>query len=148
MEIILTEDINNLGYKDDIVVVKNGYANNYLIPKGLAKPASVSAKKVLAENLKQRAHKEDKLRQDAQTIADKLQDKEIKVGAKTSSKGKIFGSVTNIQLADAINKKGFEIDRKKISIVENEVKEVGKYNALIKLHRDVKVELAFEVVSE
>ncbi len=148
MEIILTEDINNLGYKDDIVVVKNGYANNYLIPKGIAKQATSSAKKVLAENLKQRAHKEDKLRQDAQTIADKLQDKEIKVGAKTSSKGKIFGSVTNIQLADAINKKGFDIDRKKISIVENEVKEIGKYNALIKLHRDVKVELAFEVVSE
>lgn len=148
MEIILKEDINNLGYKDDVVVVKNGYANNYLIPKGLAIHASVSAKKVLAENLKQRAHKEENLRQDAQSIADKLQNKEIKVGAKTSSKGKIFGSVTNIQLADAINKKGFDIDRKKISIVEKEVKEIGKYNALIKLHRDVKVELPFEVVSE
>ncbi|MCD4793372.1 MAG: 50S ribosomal protein L9 [Bacteroidales bacterium] len=148
MEIILKEDINNLGYKDDIVVVKNGYANNYLIPKGVAIHATKSAKKVLAENLKQRAHKEDKLRQDAQTIADKLQNKEIRVGAKTSSKGKIFGSVTNIQLADSINNKGFDIDRKKISIVEKEVKEIGKYNALIKLHRDVKVELPFEVVSE
>lgn len=148
MEIILKEDTNNLGYKDDIVVVKNGYANNYLIPKGIAIHATKSAKKILAENLKQRAHKEDKLRQDAQAIADKIQNKEIKVGAKTSSKGKIFGSVTNIQLADSINKKGFDIDRKKISIVEKEVKEIGKYNAVIKLHRDVKVELPFEVVSE
>ncbi|MCF6364741.1 MAG: 50S ribosomal protein L9 [Bacteroidales bacterium] len=148
MEIILKEDINNLGYKNDVVEVKNGYANNFLIPKGIAVKATKSAKKVLAENLKQRAHKEGKLKQDAQTIADSLQNKEVKVGAKTSSKGKIFGSVTNIQLADAINKKGFDIDRKKISIVEKEVKEVGKYNAVIKLHRDVKVELEFEVVSE
>ncbi len=148
MEIILKEDINNLGYKDDIVEVKRGYAVNYLIPKGLAVRADKSAKKVREENLKQRAHKEEKLRQDAQAIAEKLKNKEIKVGAKTSSKGKIFGSVTNIQLADAINKKGFDIDRKKITIVEKEVKEVGKYNAIIKLHRDIKVELPFEVVSE
>ncbi len=148
MEIILTEDINNLGYKDDIVNVKKGYAINFLIPKGLAKRADRSAKKVREENLKQRAHKEEKLRQDATVIAEQLKNKEIKVGAKTSSKGKIFGSVTNIQLADAINKKGFDIDRKKISIVQKEVKEIGKYDAVIKLHRDVKVELPFEVVSE
>ena len=148
MEIILKEDINNLGYKNDVVNVKNGYANNFLIPNGVAMRATKSAKKVLEENLKQRAHKEEKLRLDAQTIADSLQNKEVKVGAKTSSKGKIFGSVTNIQLADAINKKGFDIDRKKISIVQKEVKEIGTYQALIKLHRDVKVELEFEVVSE
>jgi len=148
MEIILKEDINNLGYKNDVVNVKNGYANNFLFPKGVAIRATKSAKKVLEENLKQRAHKEEKLRVDAQAIADSLQNKEVKVGAKTSSKGKIFGSVTNIQLADAINKKGFDIDRKKISIVQKEVKEIGKYQALIKLHRDVKVELEFEVVSE
>lgn len=148
MEIILKEEISNLGYKDDIIIVKRGYAVNYLIPKGLAIKADKSAKKVREENLKQRAHKEEKLRNDAQTIADKLKNKEIKVGAKTSSKGKIFGSVTNIQLADAINKKGFDIDRKKISIVQKEVKEIGKYDAVIKLHRDVKVELNFEVVSE
>jgi len=148
MEIILKEDINNLGYKDDIVEVKRGYAVNYLIPKGIAIRADRSAKKVREENLKQRAHKEEKLRNDAQVIADQLQNKEIKVGAKTSSKGKIFGSVTNIQLADAINKKGFDIDRKKISIVQKEVKEVGKYDAVVKLHRDVKVQLTFEVVSE
>ena len=148
MEIILKEDINNLGYKNDVVNVKNGYANNFLIPNGVAIRATKSAKKVLEENLKQRAHKEEKLRLDAQTVADSLQNKEVKVGAKTSSKGKIFGSVTNIQLADAINKKGFNIDRKKISIVQKEVKEVGTYQALIKLHRDVKVELEFEVVSE
>ncbi|NPA45350.1 MAG: 50S ribosomal protein L9, partial [Chlorobi bacterium] len=137
MEIILKEDIHTLGFKDDIVKVKNGYANNYLIPKGMAIQATKSAKKVLAENLKQRAHKEEKLRADAQAIADQLKNKEIKVGAKTSSTGKIFGSVTNIQLADAINKKGFDIDRKKISIVQKEVKEAGKYQAVIKLHRDV-----------
>ncbi len=148
MEIILKEDINNLGFKDDIVNVKRGYAVNYLIPQGMAIVADKSAKKVREENLKQRAHKEAKLRDEAQAIADQLANKEIKVGAKTSSKGKIFGSVTNIQLADAINKKGFEIDRKKISIVQKEVKETGKYNAVIKLHRDVKVELSFEVVSE
>jgi large subunit ribosomal protein L9 len=148
MDIILKEDINNLGYKDDIVKVKSGYANNYLIPKGYAIPATSSSKKVLAENLKQRAHKEEKMKNDALSIAEQLKNKEIKVGAKTSTKGKIFGSVTNIQLADAINSKGFEIDRKKISILEKEVKETGIYNAIIKLHRDVKVELKFEVVSE
>ncbi len=148
MEIILKEDINNLGYKDDIVKVKSGYANNYLIPKGYAIPATGSSKKVLAENLKQRAHKEEKVKNEALTLAEQLKNIEIKVGAKTSTKGKIFGSVTNIQLADAINSKGFEIDRKKISIIEKEVKETGIYNAVIKLHRDVKVELKFEVVSE
>lgn len=148
MEIILKEDINNLGYKDDIINVKRGYAVNYLIPKGIAIRADKSAKKVREENLKQRAHKEERLRNDANVIAEQLKNKEIKVGAKTSSKGKIFGSVTNIQLADAINKKGFDIDRKKISIVQKEVKEVGKYDAVINLHRDVKVELNFEVVSE
>ena len=148
MEIILKEDINKLGYKDDIVEVKNGYANNFLIPKGLAIMATKSAKKVLAENLKQRSHKEAKLVKEAEAIAEKLKIKEIIVGAKTSSKGKIFGSVTNIQLADAINKKGFEIDRKKISIVEKEVKEIGTYNVVIKLHREVNIELPFEVVSE
>ncbi len=148
MEIILKKDINNLGYKDDIIEVKRGYAVNYLIPKGLAIRADKSAKKIREENLKQRAHKEEKLRKDAEVIAEQLKNKEIKVGAKTSSKGKIFGSVTNIQLADAINKKGFDIDRKKISIVQKEVKEVGKYQAVIKLHRDVKIELDFEVVSE
>jgi len=148
MEIILKEDINNLGYKDDIIKVKRGYAVNYLIPRGIAIRADQSAKKVREENLKQRAHKEERLRNDANVIAEQLKNKEIKVGAKTSSKGKIFGSVTNIQLADAINKKGFDIDRKKISIVQKEVKEVGKYDAVIKLHRDVKVELTFEVVSE
>ncbi len=148
MEIILKEDISTLGYKDDVVKVKNGYANNFLLPRGKAVVATKSAKKVLAENLKQRAHKEEKLIQDAQAIAEKLQNKEITVGAKTSSKGKIFGSVTNIQLADSINKKGFDIDRKMISIVQKEVKEIGKYQAVVRLHRDVKVELDFEVVSE
>ena len=148
MEVILKEDIQTLGFKDDVVKVKNGYANNYLVPRGLAKVATKSAKKVLAENLKQRAHKDEKLRADANAIAKQLESKEIRVGAKTSSTGKIFGSVTNIQLADTINKKGFNIDRKTISIVQKDVKEVGKYQAVIRLHRDVKVEVEFEVVSE
>ncbi|PID88088.1 MAG: 50S ribosomal protein L9 [Bacteroidia bacterium] len=148
MEIILKEDILNLGYKDDIVTVKNGYANNYLVPRGMAVVATKSAKKVLAENLKQRAHKEEKLRKDAQALADKLETLELRVGAKTSSKGKIFGSVTNIQLADTIGKQGIEIDRKKIVIKEKEIKETGKYKASVKLHRDVKCEIEFEVVSE
>jgi len=148
MEIILKQDIDNLGYTDDIVKVKDGYAVNFLIPKKMAIQASATAKKVHAENLKQRAHKQEALKQQAVDTAAKLEGKKIKIGAKTSSTGKIFGSVTTIQLADAINKKGFEIDRKKISIKEDAPKEVGTYTAVIKLHRDVKVELPFEVVSE
>ena len=148
MEIILKQDIDNLGYTDDIVKVKDGYAVNFLIPKKMAIRASATAKKVHAENLKQRAHKQEALKQQAVDTAAKLEGKKIKIGAKTSSTGKIFGSVTTIQLADAINKKGFEIDRKKISIKEDAPKEVGTYTAVIKLHRDVKVELPFEVVSE
>ena len=148
MEIILKQDIDNLGYTDDVVKVKDGYAVNFLIPKKMAIQATASAKKVHAENLKQRAHKQEALKQQAEDTAAKLEGKKIKIGAKTSSTGKIFGSVTTIQLADAINKKGFEIDRKKISIKEDAPKEVGTYTAIIKLHRDVKVELPFEVVSE
>lgn len=148
MEVILKQDIDNLGYADDIVNVKNGYAMNYLIPKGFAIQASSSAKKIHAENLKQRAHKEEKIKAEALEIAEKLQNKKIKIGAKTSSTGKIFGSVNTIQLAEAISKKGIEVDRKKISIKENNVKEVGTYTAVIKLHREVKIELPFEVVSE
>ena len=148
MEIILKQDRDNLGYKDDMVTVKDGYAVNFLIPKGFAIQATKSAKKVHAENLRQRKHKEERLTNEAKEIALQLENKKIKIGAKTSSTGKIFGSVNTIQLAEAINKKGFKIDRKKITIKEENVKEVGTYTAIIKLHREVKVELPFEVISE
>ena len=147
MEIILKENVIGLGYKDDIVTVKDGYGRNYLIPTGKAIIASESAKKVLAENLKQRAHKLAKIKADAEELAAKLNGVSLTIGAKTSSTGTIFGSVTNIQVAEALAKAGFEIDRKVIVIKEN-VKEVGQYKATLKLHKEVSVEIPFEVVSE
>jgi large subunit ribosomal protein L9 len=147
MQIILLEDVSTLGYKDDIVTVKNGYGRNYLIPQKKAVIASESAKKVLAENLRQRAHKLEKIKGDAQTIAAKLEGVFLTVGAKTSSTGTIFGSVTNIQIADELSKKGFEIERKQI-IIKDYVKEVGSYKAVVKLHKDISVEIPFEVISE
>ena len=147
MQIILKEDVANLGYKDDIVTVKDGYGRNYLIPTKKAVIASESAKKVLAENLRQRAHKLEKIKQDAQDLAAKVEGTSLVIGAKTSSTGTIFGSVTNIQVADALEKKGFEVDRKKIYIKEA-IKEVGAYKAILKLHKEVSVEIPFEVVSE
>ena len=148
MQVILKEDVVNLGYKDDIVTVKDGYGRNFLIPTGKAVIASESAKKVLAENLKQRAHKLAKIKEDAQALAAKLEGVALTIGAKTSSTGTIFGSVTNIQVAEALAKAGFEnIDRKIIYIKES-VKEVGSYKAVLKLHKEVSVEVPFEVVSE
>ncbi len=148
MEIILLQDVDRLGSKDDIVTVKDGFARNYLIPRKKAIAATQSAKKVLAENIKQRAHKEARLREEALGTAEKIANKKVKIGAKVSSAGKIFGSVNTIQLAEAINKKGFEIDRKQITLPEESIKEVGAYNAKIKLYKDVIVELEFEVVGE
>ncbi|SFF31114.1 50S ribosomal protein L9 [Sunxiuqinia elliptica] len=148
MEIILLQDIQNLGSKDDLVTVKDGYGRNYLIPNKMAIVATESAKKVLAENTKQRAHKEAKLKEEALTLAEKLQGKQVVIATKTSATGKIFGSVNTIQLAEAINKKGFEIDRKQIKIAEDTIKEVGKYTAKIKLHKEVVVDFDFEVVTE
>ena len=147
MQVILKEDVINLGYKDDIVTVKDGYGRNFLIPTGKAVIASESAKKVLAENLKQRAHKLAKIKEDAQALAAKLEGVALTIVAKTSSTGTIFGSVTNIQVADALAKVGFEVDRKIIYIKES-VKEVGNYKAILKLHKEVSVEIPFEVVSE
>ena len=147
MQVILKEDVINLGYKDDIVTVKDGYGRNFLIPTGKAVIASESAKKVLAENLKQRAHKLSKIKKDAQALAATLEGVALTIGAKTSSTGTIFGSVTNIQVADALAKAGFEVDRKIIYIKES-VKEVGNYKAILKLHKEVSVEIPFEVVSE
>ncbi|MCF6242820.1 MAG: 50S ribosomal protein L9 [Bacteroidales bacterium] len=147
MEVILKQYIANLGHKDDIVEVKNGYGRNYLIPKGLAILATASAKKIHAENLKQRAHKEERIKNDALALAEKIKAVEIKIGAKTSSTGKIFGSVNTIQIADILKQNGIEVDRRKIEI-KDAIKEVGTYKAIIKLHREVDVELPFEVFSE
>ena len=148
MEIILKEDVANLGHKNDIVTVRPGYGRNYLIPRGIAILATESAKKVFAENKRQQAHKEEKIRNEALELAKQLEGKKVTIGAKTSSTGKIFGSVNNIQIAEALEKEGFNIERKNISISEDAVKETGSYKAVVKLHRDVKVEIDFEVVSE
>ncbi len=147
MEVILKEDIISLGYKDDVVNVKKGYARNYLIPQGKAVIASESAKKVLAENQKQRAHKLAQVKADAQALANKMEGVSLTIGAKTSSTGTIFGSVTNIQIAEALKEKGFEVDRKLI-LIKDQVKEIGSYSAVVKLHKEVSVEVPFEVVAE
>ena len=148
MEVILKQDISSLGQADDIVKVKAGYGRNFLIPQGHAILATASAKKIHSENLKQRAHKQEKIKNDAKDLATKLKDVSLIIGAKTSSSGKIFGSVNTIQIADVLLQKGFEVDRKRITIKEDSVKEVGKYTALVKLHREVIVEIPFEVISE
>jgi large subunit ribosomal protein L9 len=145
MELILKKDVQNLGFKDDVVVVKNGYGRNFLIPQGHAQLATASAKKVLAENLKQRAHKEAKVVNDAKAIAEALKAMEIKITAKAGGE-KLFGSITNIDIAEALAKGGQEIDRK--FITSGIVKRTGKYAATVRLHRDVIVELAYEIVAE
>ncbi|HLN19697.1 MAG TPA: 50S ribosomal protein L9 [Bacteroidales bacterium] len=148
MEIILLQDVNKLGQKDDLVSVKNGYGRNFLIPKGYAVAATPSAKKMHAENLKQKAHKEEKIKVEAQALSEKMQGIKLTIGAKTSTSGKIFGSVNTIQIAESLKEKGFDIDRKNITLPDDQVKEVGTYKAVIKLHRDVKVEIDFEIVGE
>jgi large subunit ribosomal protein L9 len=148
MELILKEDVQNLGFKDDLVTVKNGYGRNFLIPNGLAAMATASAKKVLAENLKQRAHKEKKIVDAANKTAEALRQLEIKISAKSGAGDKLFGSVSNIDLAEAIAKEGHEIDKKFIAIQGGAVKRTGPYNAQIRLHREVVVDFSFEVVGE
>jgi large subunit ribosomal protein L9 len=148
MEIILKQDIPSLGYKNDIIKVKNGYGRNYLIPQGYAVLATESAKKVMKENLKQRAHKLEKIKNEALELKEKLADVKITIGAKTSSTGKIFGSVNNIQISEALQKEGHNIDRKNILVKGDTIKEIGEYKAIIKLHKEVEFELPFEVVSE
>lgn len=147
MKIILKEDIANLGYKDDVVEVKSGYGRNYLIPQGKAIIASPGALKQLAETLKQRAHKLAKIKADAEAKAASLEGVVLTIAAKTSATGTIFGSVNNIQIADALAQLGHEVDRKTIYIKET-VKEVGSYKATIKLHKEVSIEIPFEVVAE
>ena len=146
MEIILKEDVANLGYKNDIVTVKSGYGRNYLIPTGKAVIASPAAKKMLAEELKQRAHKLAKIKQDAKAEAAKLAGVSLKIATKVSSTGTIFGSVGSIQIAEELEKLGHKIDRKIISV--DAVKEVGSYKALVRLHKEVSVEIPFVVVAE
>ncbi len=146
MKIILKEDVSGLGYKDDVVEVKDGYGRNYLIPYGKAVIATPSALKVLAENQRQRAHKLAKIKADAEALAASLKDVKLTIGAKTSATGTIFGSVNSIQIAEALEKLGFNIDRKIIEI--EPVKEVGEYVATVKLHKDVIAQVPFEVVAE
>ena len=147
MELILIQDVAGLGYKTDIVSVKKGYGRNYLIPQGKAVIASESARKVLAENLKQRAHKLAKIKADAEELAAKRAPVALTIATKVSATGTIFGAVGNIQIAEALAKLGFEIDRKTI-VVKDIVKEVGSYTATVKLHKEVSVEIPFEVVAE
>lgn len=147
MKIILKEDVQNLGYKDDAVEVKDGYGRNYLIPQGKAVIANSSNLKQLEENQRQRAHKLAKIKADAEAVAASLADVALTIGAKASATGTIFGSVNNIQIAEALEKLGHNIDRK-IIVLKESVKELGKYTAKINLHKEVSVEIPFEVVAE
>ena len=146
MEVILKEDIKGLGYKSDIVAVKPGYGRNFLIPRGLAVIANESNKKAVAENVKQAAHKAEKLKKDAEGVAQKLGDIVLEIKAKVGESGKIFGAITALQIADALKDKGFEVDRKRISF-KSEIKEAGEYVAHLDLHKEVKKEVKFKVVA-
>ncbi len=148
MELILKQDVENLGFKDDVVTVKNGYGRNFLIPTAKAVLATSSAKKVLAENLKQRAFKEAKLIEDANKVAETIKGYEIKIASKVGSGDKLFGSVNNIDLAAALAKAGTDLDKKFIKVVGGSVKRLGKYDATVRLHRAVVADITFEVVKE
>ncbi|MGV6861600.1 MAG: 50S ribosomal protein L9 [Putridiphycobacter sp.] len=148
MEVILKKNVDKLGYKDDVVTVKDGYGRNFLIPQGYAYLATASAKKAHAENMNQKAHKESKIKEDALAIATKLETVTVKVVAKVGENGKIFGSVNTVVLSEALKKEGLDVDRKSIKIVEEPIKEVGAYTAIANLHKDVKQNFAFEVVGE
>ena len=149
MEVILKQDIKNLGFKDDVVKVRPGYGRNYLIPNGLATMADETSKKVHAENVRQRAHKEAKIKAEAEKNASKLKDMIVKVPTKAGENGKIFGSVTAVQLSDSLRKLGFEVERRQISIVNEEnVKTIGTYEAKVRLHKEVLAPFKFEVVAE
>ncbi|WP_142783425.1 50S ribosomal protein L9 [Changchengzhania lutea] len=148
MELILKQDVENLGFKDDVVTVKNGYGRNFLIPQKQAVLATISAKKVLAENLKQRAYKEKKIVDEANKTAEALKALEIKIPSKVGSGDKLFGSVNNIDLAAALEKEGQTIDKKYITVIGGNVKRTGKYEAVVRLHREVSVDLPFEVIAQ
>ena len=149
MEVILREDIPGIGYKNDLVTVKNGYARNYLIPKGLAVLATETAKKVLAEDKKQKAHKEEKVLKEAEELGKALEALKVKIAAKAGTSGKIFGSVNDVQIANAIKEQhNFDIERKDISVDGESIKELGEYTAKIRLHKEVTAEVKFEVFAE
>jgi large subunit ribosomal protein L9 len=148
MELILKQDVEHLGYANDVVKVRDGYARNFLLPRGFAVVATPSEKKQLAETLKQRAHKEAKIKDKAEALAGGLSDKILKIGAKVGESGKIFGSVNTIQIADAIRALGFEVERKNIKIKGDTIKHVGRYEAEVVFHRDVVRTIPFEVVEE
>ena len=148
MEQILKQDVDNLGFKDDVVNVKNGYGRNYLIPQGYAHLATPSAKKVLAETLKQRAYKEQKFIDEAKKQAEKLNNVEVKLTAKAGAGDKLFGSITNADLADALAKEGIEIDKKYITIAGGNIKRLGQYEATLRFHREVISTYNFDVVAE
>lgn len=147
MEIILKEDVKGLGYKNDTVNVKPGYGRNYLIPQGIAMIASVSNKKMIQENIRQAAHKAEKLKNDAEEFAEKIGDLVLEIKTKAGESGKIFGAVTPLQVADSLKEKGFDIDRKKINISGN-IKELGEYKVVLDLHKAVHHEITLKVISE
>jgi large subunit ribosomal protein L9 len=146
MKVILREDIKNLGYKDDVVEVKSGYGRNYLIPQGKASLATESALKMLAEDLRQREFKQDKLKKDAEAIASKLEGASITVATKAGASGKIFGSITSLQIANALKEKGFEVDRRKI--VTDDIKELGTHSATVNLFKEISASISIEVITE
>jgi large subunit ribosomal protein L9 len=148
MEVILKQDLDNLGYADEIVKVKPGYARNFLIPRGLAVIATDSNRKVLTETLKQRAHKAQKIKGDAEAVAKQLETLTLKIGMKAGENGKIYGSVTALQIADALSKHGVNVDRKKIHLEADHIKALGTYSATVNLHKDVKTKVTFEVMAE
>lgn len=148
MEIILKKNVDKLGYKDDVVTVKDGYGRNFLLPQGYATLATESAKKGHAENMKQKSHKDAKIKEDASAIGAKLEGLTVKVIAKVGENGKIFGSVNTVVLSDALKAAGIEVDRKSIKIVEEPIREIGIYNASANLHKEVKQNFKFEVVGE
>lgn len=148
MEIILKQDVDRLGSQHEIVSVKSGYARNFLIPQGMAVAATPSAKKVVAEVIKQQAHKAAKAIEAAKALASKLEGLKLKIGAKAGESGKIFGSVNSIQIAEAIQAAGYEVDRKSIHISEDSIKELGSYEAVVKLHKEVRATVKFDVVAD
>jgi large subunit ribosomal protein L9 len=148
MEVILKQDVKNLGHKDEVVKVRPGYGRNYLIPQGFAMLATEGNRKMLAESVRQRAHKEEKLRTEASATAEKLSAITVQVGAKVGESGKIFGSVNAIQIAEALRKAGVEVERKNITLDEESVKQIGTYTAHVKIYKDIKADVKFEVVAE
>jgi large subunit ribosomal protein L9 len=147
MELILKDDVKGLGFKNDIVTVKPGYGRNFLIPQGVAVIADKSNKKVVAENIRQAAHKAEKIKTEAQAIADKIGDMTLEIPARVGETGKIFGAVTTLQISEALKNKGIDVDRKKISF-DSDVKTAGEYTASIVLHKEVKHQVKFNVVAE